>query len=94
MHGRASFGDGGFKDFGVVAAHQGNDVDITLVDADHADVIFAFSDRLWFPDGAPIRQVTGWGYYHETYVRDGDAWLIQTTRIHRLRVEGVRAAAA
>jgi hypothetical protein len=50
-------------------------------------VIWAFTDRMFFPAGGDISRLTGDGFYHETYVRVGEAWQIETTRISRIRVE-------
>ena len=45
------------------------------------------TDRLVMPPGAPFAQMTGYGYYHETYENVGGGWKIKTLRISRLRVE-------
>lgn len=45
------------------------------------------TDRLYFPPGGEFAQMTGYGYYHETYVKVGDQWQIQTMRFSRIRVE-------
>lgn len=71
----------------VVTVHQGNDPDITIESEDRASGIWAFTDRLFFPEGAPISRFVGWGRYHETYIREDGAWKLLTTRITRYRVE-------
>ena len=45
------------------------------------------TDRLYMPPGAPYALMTGYGHYHETYVKEDGAWKIKTIRISRLRVE-------
>ena len=45
------------------------------------------TDRLYWPPGAPFALMTGYGYYHETYVKVGGDWKLRTIRIQRLRVE-------
>jgi hypothetical protein len=87
LRGRDSWQSDGMAKFGIVSVHQGHQVDIEILDSDRATGIWAFTDRMWFPPGAAITQLTGYGFYHETYTKVGDQWLIQTTRISRIRVE-------
>jgi hypothetical protein len=42
---------------------------------------------MFFPEGGAFTRLTGYGHYHETYVREDGAWKIATTRITRIRVE-------
>ena len=77
----------GMSRFGIVSVHQGHQADIAVIDPDRATGIWAFTDRMFFPEGGAFRQLTGYGFYHDTYVRNGSAWLLMTTRITRLRVE-------
>lgn len=72
--------------------HQVHSPEITFVDDDTADVVWAMQDRVvWPPEKA--RQVgfhalTGWGHYHERYVREpGDTWRIATQRLTRLHMD-------
>jgi hypothetical protein len=87
LKGRDSWQSDGMAKFGIVSVHQGHQCDIEVTGPDSATGIWAFTDRLWFPPGGAISLMTGYGFYHETYVRDGANWLIKTTRITRIRVE-------
>jgi hypothetical protein len=87
LKGCDSWQSDGMAKFGIVSVHQGHQCDIEVTGPDTATGIWAFTDRLWFPPGGAFALMTGYGFYHETYVRDGENWLIKTTRITRIRVE-------
>lgn len=86
MKGRSSWSDGGFAQQGIVSVHQGFNFDIEFVSDVEARSICAMSDQLYFPAGSPIAKLTGYGFYHETYQKEGSIWMIKTLRIERLRV--------
>jgi hypothetical protein len=88
MRGAASWSSEGFAKLGIVSAHHGHNCEITFTSDTTADAIWSMTDRLYMPPGAPFAQMTGYGYYHETYEKVGGAWKIKTLRISRLRVEG------
>ena len=85
LKGRDSWLDAALN--GVVTVHQGHQSEIEITSDTAATGVWAFSDRFFMPPGAPFSRLTGYGHYHETYVRKGSKWLLQTTRITRLRVE-------
>ena len=85
LNGRDSWLDGAFD--GVVTVHQGHQSEIEITGDTAAAGIWVFSDRFFMPPGAPFSRLTGYGYYHETYAKEGGKWLLKTTRITRLRVE-------
>lgn len=87
LHGRDAWVADAFAKAGIVSVHQGHNAEITFTGDDSATVIWSMTDRLFLPEGGPYRQMTGYGYYHETYVRRDDEWQIRTLRIVRLRVE-------
>lgn len=87
LRGRASWTSDGLKRAGIVSVHHGHLSEIDVVSERRAQAIFAMTDRLYMPAGAPFAVMTGFGYYHETYERSGGAWLLQTLRIERLRVD-------
>jgi SnoaL-like domain len=87
LKGRDSWQSDGMAKFGIVSVHQGHQADIEITSADAATGIWAFTDRMWFPPGGPVNQLTGYGFYHESYGREDGDWLIRTTRITRIRVE-------
>jgi hypothetical protein len=86
MRGRDSYQEG-LSSVGIVSVHQGHNVEIELTSDTTAKAIWSMTDRLYMPPGAPYALMTGFGHYHETYVKVGDDWLIQTTRVSRIRVE-------
>ncbi len=71
-------------------AHQIHSPEITL-DGDTAQVIWAMQDRVvWGPDRAPKMGNaghTGYGHYHERYVRENGRWRIAAQRLTRLHVD-------
>lgn len=86
MRGRQSYQDG-LSSIGVVSVHQGHNVEIEVTGETTAAGIWSMTDRLYMPAGSPFALMTGYGYYHETYERIGEAWQIKTLRISRIRVE-------
>ena len=75
----------------ATTVHHGHMPEIELTSPDTATGIWAMEDELWWPAGSPVRYVHGYGHYHETYGRIGDAggrtgegWRITTMRLSRL----------
>jgi hypothetical protein len=58
--------------------------EIEILSQTEARGIWAMEDILRFPGG---RVIQGYGYYRETYVRPGDAWLIKSFQVLRKAVE-------
>ena len=87
LRGRDKWMSDGMARYGIVSVHQGHQADIDITGPDTARGIWAFTDRMWFPPGAAISHLVGYGFYHETYVKIGGEWKIRTTRITRIRVE-------
>lgn len=52
-----------------------------------AEAIWTFTDRIFYPPGMNYSRFTGYGYYHESYIRKESGWKLATTRITRLWVE-------
>lgn len=71
---------------GLVSVHHGHMGEINIIDADHAEGIWAMADYLRFSNG-PIRGLTGYGHYHDTFQRVGNDWKIRTLRLDRIRVD-------
>jgi ketosteroid isomerase-like protein len=65
-------------------AHQVHQPEIA-VDGDIAHVTWAMQDRVHWQDGK--RSITGYGHYHERYVRTADGWRIAFTQLTRLHVD-------
>jgi hypothetical protein len=87
MRGSASWSDGGMAAFGIVSVHHGHNGEVTLTSDTTASAIWPMTDRLYLPAGSPTSLLVGFGYYHETYEKVGDAWKIKTLRIQRIRIE-------
>ena len=72
-------------------AHQVHSPEITFDGADAADVVWAMQDRLvWEAGHSPIpgaSAMTGYGHYHERYVRRGGGWMIAALKLTRVLLE-------
>ena len=64
-------------------AHQVHSPEI-VIEGDQARAVWAMQDRLIWEDG---RTLTGWGHYHERYVRTPDGWRIAEQKLTRLFME-------
>ena len=70
-------------------AHQVHSPEIKL-DGDVADVIWAMQDRVVWGERRPapnLRGHTGYGHYHERYVRQNGRWRIAAQRLTRVHVD-------
>lgn len=71
-------------------AHQVHFSEIEL-NRDEAKVISPMQDRVvWAPGKCPIpgvASITGYGQYHETYVRQGSEWKIARLKLTRFHVD-------
>ena len=64
--------------------HQVHSPEIQL-NGDEAQVIWALQDRvIWGPDRPSI---TGYGHYHERWVRRGGEWKMASLRLTRLHID-------
>lgn len=72
----------------LVSCHQGFMPEITIDSDDSARAIWAMTDHLLLPD-SPIKEIIGYGHYHETYRKIAGEWRIATLRLTRLRVDFV-----
>lgn len=89
LEGRDSWVSGAFAKAGIASVHQGHQAEIEVTGPDSARATWAMTDRLFMPPGAPFALMQGFGFYHETYLREADGWKIATLRIERIRVETV-----
>lgn len=64
-------------------AHQVHSPEI-MIDGDSATAIWALEDRVVWEGG---RALTGWGHYHERYVRTAEGWRIAEQRLTRLHMD-------
>jgi hypothetical protein len=73
------------------SAHHVHSPEIEFVSPDAAMIIWAMQDRVVWNEGqSPIpgvRSITGFGHYHERYVRQAGQWLIAALKLTRLYVE-------
>ena len=69
---------------GAVTVHHGHMPELELTSASSATGIWAMEDHIWFPDGAPVSRLVGYGHYHETYRRTDAGWRIASMRLTRL----------
>jgi hypothetical protein len=64
----------------VATVHMGFMPEIEILSADQARGVWAMEDILRWKDG---RVLKGYGYYRETYVRQGGAWKFKTVEVLR-----------
>ena len=57
---------------------------VIQVDGDTATAIWPMQDRLFWDDG---KTMTGYGHYHETYLKQDGRWRIAQQRLTRLIME-------
>ena len=72
-------------------AHQVHTPEITLISDDEATLIWAMQDRVVWAEGkspiAGVKSITGYGHYHERYVRQDGIWRIAALKLTRLHVD-------
>lgn len=71
----------------VLTVHHGHMPEIEVTSATTARGIWAMEDMLRWPAGAPMREMHGYGHYHETYEKVEGRWRIASTQLSRLRVD-------
>jgi len=71
----------------VNTVHHGHMPEIDVTSDTTAAGIWAMEDKLWWPEGAPLTAMHGYGHYHERYVRTADGWRISFLTLTRLRVD-------
>ncbi|WP_413768829.1 nuclear transport factor 2 family protein [Rhodococcus pyridinivorans] len=72
---------------GVVSVHHVSSPEIEITSPTTGNAIWPQVDRLLYSAGAPHKEFIGYGYYHETYERVGDDWLITSMRMVRTRMD-------
>ena len=72
---------------GAVTVHHGHNEEIEMTGPDSASGVWAMEDRLWFPEGSPVRTVWGAGWYEEKYERIDGRWQITRMVLRRQRLE-------
>lgn len=85
MENRASWPSRGLRDIGIVSAHRGTQRNqYRMPGQRQSDMV---NDRSPLHAAKRYVVMTDYGFYHETYEKDGSEWLIKTLRIERIRVE-------
>jgi hypothetical protein len=69
---------------GTTTVHQGHMPEIELTSATTATGIWALHDIVIWPTGM---RLDGYGHYHETYEKVGDAWRIRSSKLTRLHTD-------
>jgi len=65
------------------------------VHGDEAHAIWAMQDRVvWETPKRGLASITGYGHYHERYVRQNAAWKIASSKLTRLHIDFQRALVA
>jgi hypothetical protein len=73
---------------GVTSVHHGHMPEISLTSSTTATGVWAMEDHLWWPEGAPLKHLHGYGHYHEIYEKGTDgAWRIASLTLTRLRTD-------
>lgn len=87
LKGRKAWNTGTLEGQRSVTVHQGHQSEITVFIDGTAEGIWSFTDRFFMPPGSPFARFTGYGRYHDRYVRRDGRWLLKATRIERIWVE-------
>ena len=72
---------------GAVTVHHGHNPEIEMTGPDSASGVWPMEDRIWFPEGSPVRTLWGAGWYEEDYQRVGGRWRISRMVLRRQRME-------
>lgn len=75
----------------AATAHQVHSPEIA-VSGEEAQVIWAMQDRVVW--GGEMGGITGYGHYHERWVKQGGRWLLAALRLTRLHLEFDATAAS
>ena len=71
----------------VTTTHHGHMPEIEITSHTTARGTWAMEDMLRWPEGSPMREMHGYGHYHETYENVDGQWRIKTIRLSRLRAD-------
>ena len=73
----------------LVTVHHCSIGEIVIESAETARATWPVADRLRFPPGGKVAEVSAFGYYHGTYVKHGGEWKIHTLTMSRLRIDNI-----
>lgn len=71
----------------VTTVHHGHMPEIELTSATTARAVWAMEDQLWWPEGAPLTHMHGYGHYLDTYEKTEAGWRITSMTLTRLTRE-------
>jgi len=71
----------------LTTVHHAHTPEIEITSATTAKGVWAMEDLLWWQNGDTTEHLRGFGHYHETYEKIGDAWFIKSRVLTRLRVD-------
>ena len=75
---------------GMVTVHHCAVGEIHVDSPDRARAIWPMVDRLLMTGTGDVKEIIGYGFYHDTYVLEDNAWRIETIRLQRTRVDIIR----
>jgi SnoaL-like domain len=79
---------------GVTTVHHCHTPVIEFQDRDHATGVWAMEDNLFWKRGGEKQWLRGFGFYHETYLREADGeWRFSYRRLERTHAETSPGAA-
>jgi hypothetical protein len=71
----------------LTTVHHAHTPEIEITSPTTAKGVWAMEDLLSWQNGEVLEQLRGFGHYHETYVKVGGRWLIQSRVLTRLRLD-------
>jgi len=73
---------------GTITVHHGHMGEIDILSDTEAEGIWPMRDIVLMPQGSPVRQLRGYGHYHERYRRVAEGeWRIAHLTLSRLLIE-------
>ena len=89
VHGKAAMYDWIMSAGGdVLSVHHLHTPEIEIIDSHHATGIWPMMDVAYRENGDDVVDFTGYGHYHEKYVKQSDGqWKIKSTTVTRLRMD-------
>jgi hypothetical protein len=74
---------------GIESVHHASVPEIEITGPTTGNAIWPMVDRLKFGEGAPYKELIGYGYYYDSYERVGDTWKVTSSRLVRTRLDFV-----
>lgn len=72
---------------GVATVHHGHTPELVVESESSATGVWAMEDMLWWPEGAAMKSLHGFGHYYDKYRKVDGAWRIDAMRLARIRQE-------